>query len=504
MTGAPGARERSLARLHVPAGTAGARVVGAAVGAAAAEAGLDEGVAAELGGVAAAVVRAVGERGFDEAAEAVVDVEVVRSGHRVVVRIDDLGLPFAYRDEDELDGTAIADAVADGAVDEVRHEWRGRDGNRTTLARHLGTGPDHRADPLTGDGAPPPDAVGHPHDDAEADAAGVPTDAAPGHHARLAGPGDADEICRLAWRTYGPTYQHDEYYQPERLAQLLADGAQVSFVTVLDDGGLVGHSAVVLDEPGAVVVEGGRAMVDPRYRGHHLMAATHELRDHWFAEHGVLALEGVAVTAHTRSQPDGPVLSVMLGFLPPIRFAGIEGTETSLREAVVGGIVPMADLPRAAVLLPRRDADALRDLYGTTVLPRDLAVADDDGPIAAASDLDLHLAADLGHAAVRARTIGTDLADALRQRLDVVARSGIEVTYLDLALDDPAISWAVDVAADAGFVFSGLRPLQRHGVDEVRYQHLGATPVDPDAIHLRHPQAQALLSYVLAQRPEAR
>lgn len=504
MTGAPGAQERSLARLHVPADAVGARVVGAAVGAAAAESGLDEDVAAELGAAAAAVARAVGERGFDEGAEAVVDVEVVRSGHRVVVRLDDLGLPFAYRDEDELDGAAIAAAVADGAVDEVGHEWRGRDGNRTTLARHLATGPDHRDGPSGGEEAPAADAVGHPHDDAEADAAGAPTDVAPGHHARLAEPADAEEICRLTWRTYGPTYQHDEYYQPERLARLLADGAQVSFVTVLDDGGLVGHSAVVLDEPGAVVVEGGRAMVDPRYRGHHLMAATHDLRDRWFAEHGVLALEGVAVTAHTRSQPDGPVLSVMLGFLPPVRFAGIDGTETSRREAVVGGIIPMADLPRATVRIPRRDADALRDLYATTVLPRDLVDAGDDGPTTATSELDLHVAADLGHAVVRVRTIGDDLADALRRRLDVVARSGIEVTYLDLALDDPAISWAVDVAADAGFVFSGVRPLQRHGVDEVRYQHLGAMPVDRDAIHLRHPQAQALLEYVLAQRQEVR
>ncbi|MCU0269823.1 MAG: hypothetical protein MUF83_14425 [Acidimicrobiales bacterium] len=481
----------------------GARVVGSVVAAAAIEGGLATEVAAHLASAAEAVGRAVGARGFDDATEAAVDVEVVRRGHRVVVRIDDLGLPFAYRDEDDVDGVALADAVAGRWVDEVHHEWRGRAGNRTTLSRHLDPGRDHRAEGPAGvDG--PAGAVGHPGDDAEADARGIPSPAAPAHTARLAGPDDAEAICRLTWRTYGPTYQHDEYYQPGRLAHLLADGTQVSFLTVLDTGEVVGHSAVVLEGPGAVVVEGGRAMVDPRYRGHHLMAATHELRDRWFAEHGVLALTGAAVTAHTRSQRDGPVLSMMLGFLPPVHFAGIDGTDTALREAVVGGIFPMAELPPQGVLVPRRDADALDDLYAVSGLPRDVTRANGSGPDRATSALDLRVVADLGHAVVRVATVGEDLADALGRRLEAVARSGIDVTYIDLALDDPAVSWAADVAADAGCVFAGLRPLERQGVDEVRYQHLGATRVDRDAIHLRHPQARALLDYVLSQRQEAR
>ena len=320
------------------------------------------------------------------------------------------------------------------------------------------------------------------------------------HRTRLGSPEDADAICRLAWRTYGPTYQHDEYYQPDRLARMLADGTQVSFVTVLDSGELVGHSAVLLEGPGAVVVEGGRAMVDPRFRGHHLMSAPWQLQQQQrFADHGVLAMEGAAVTAHTRSQRDGPIVSVLLGFLPPIRFEGIDGTETGLREAVVGGLVPMGEIPRQRVHLPRRDAAMLEHLYEAIGLDRHV-VPDHVPPSAGSSSLDVLVRPDLGHAVVVVNAIGADLGVALRQRLDAVARGGIEVTYVDLALDDPATSWAADVVADAGGILAGLQPLERGGVDVVRYQHLGPTLVDPEAIHLRSPDARALLDYVLAQR----
>ncbi|MEI2790501.1 MAG: hypothetical protein V9E93_16720 [Steroidobacteraceae bacterium] len=49
---------------------------------------------------------------------------------------------------------------------------------------------------------------------------------------RLAVPADVEGICRLTWRTYGYSYQHDEYYQPERLASMIESGLQASFVVV--------------------------------------------------------------------------------------------------------------------------------------------------------------------------------------------------------------------------------------------------------------------------------
>ncbi len=459
------------------------RIVAAAVEAAATDLGLTGPQASQLATAAGAVARAVHLRGYADSADAALHVTVARHGHRVVVHVDDTGLPFDWRDAEALDGAVLQRAVTEGWVDEIHHRWRGRDGNRTVLARHLDPGRDLRHDP-------PPD--GQVDGSSAADLDDVA-------ETRLATPDDAEGICRLTWRTYEATYQHDEYYQPDRLAAMLADGTQVSFVTPTTDGEIIGHSAILITEPDAVIVEAGRAMVDPRYRGHHLMSRPSELRKRFFAEHGILALAGAAVTAHTRSQRDGPVCSVLLGFLPPIEFAGIDGTASTVREAVVGGFIPMATIPPLEVVVPERDAAALRGIYDAVGLDRMFVPAGDLAPDAS-TQLDVSVRADLGHAVVVAQRIGTDLPDALALRVQAVRDAGIAVAYLDLPMDDPAVSWAADRAAEAGWIFAGVLPLEHHGVDLVRYQHLGDLPIDPDAIHLRSDQARALLTYVLAQR----
>jgi hypothetical protein len=83
---------------------------------------------------------------------------MLRIGHLVTVRIDDRGLPFNAEAEDELDADVIEQALLGGWIDGLTHESLGRDGNRTTLVRHVDPGPDLRdgADAATVAAAPAP------------------------------------------------------------------------------------------------------------------------------------------------------------------------------------------------------------------------------------------------------------------------------------------------------------------------------------------------------------
>ena len=491
----PGPAEEIVATLHVAPSARDESLVVATVEASAGDLGLtgDEGV--HLARVAGAVARAIRRGGFDDPAEAALDVTVARCGHQALVHLDDRGLPFNAPAEDTLDGDVVAEALAGGWLDSFVHRSRGREGNRTTLVRHADLGPDRRGavESAAHDAAPASEGSTVAGDAGDVIGAEVPIEV------RRAQPSDAEAICRLTWRTYGYTYQHDEYYRPELLASMLASGHQASFVAVTPDGEVVAHSAVLIEHEGDVLVEGGRAMVDPRFRGHHLMHAGREQLEQWMRDHGVLALEGAAVTAHTRSQADRPVASVQLAFLPPIRFRAIAGSEQAHREAVVGGVVPVSPIPHQTVLAPERDADMVGEIYRRIELDR--TVAPPGGPPASnrSSTLDVAVRGDLGHAVITCGDPGADLADAVRERLALIARSGVGVTYADLPLDHPTTSWAADVLADEGFVFAGVVPLAHRGVDVVRYQRLGDTPVDPTEIHLRHPFAEQLLEYVLTQ-----
>ena len=138
---APGPVEQVLlATLHVEHSTGDGSIVAAVVEAGARELGLTAEQGAHLALAAGAVARAVYARGFDDPADAALDVTMLRLGHQVVVRIDDLGLPFNAAAEDALDMDVIEQALQGGWIDAMTHESRGRDGNRTVLVRHLDPG----------------------------------------------------------------------------------------------------------------------------------------------------------------------------------------------------------------------------------------------------------------------------------------------------------------------------------------------------------------------------
>lgn len=487
-----GPDERLLATLHVEHSSGDGSMVAGVVEAGGRQLGLTAEQSAHLAQAAAAAARAVYRRGFDDPDEAALDLTVARRGDQVVVRIDDLGLPFTTEMADALDMEVIEEALRGGWLDALSHESRGRDGNRTVLVRHLDPGADLRqgADDAAAARAA---AAATGTEPIAADAALV---------CRRGEPGDAEALCRLTWRTYGNTYQHDEYYQPERLASMIDSGQQTSFVVATADGEIVGHTALLLEHPDDVVVEGGRAMVDPRFRGHHLMGQAHELRDQWLHEHGILAIDGAAVTAHTRSQTDRAVTSIQLGFLPPIEFRGIEGSEVATREAVAGGIWPVSPIPPQHVALPDRDAEIMREIYRLNELTRTPLAATREPAPGSRSQLGLEVRSDLGHAVLTCARLGADLQAEVRERVETVARGGVQVVYADVPLDRPAAPWAVEVLNAEGFFLSGVLPLAHRGTDVARYQRLGDTRVERASIHLRHPFAHELLDYVLAQRDE--
>ena len=479
--------EKLLASLHVNGSADEGRIAAAMVKAAGPEAGLTTEQAAHLANAAGAVVRAIDLRGFDNPRNAAVDLSMVVAGHQVVVRIDDLGLPFNYAAEDEVDGAVISEAVEKGWIDGFRHESLGRSGNRTVLSRHLDAGHDLR------DSA----SIEDHHEAHAAPAAGAHISV----ETRLATADDADAICQLAWRTYGYTYQHDEYYLPGRLAAMISSGHQISFVSLTPDGMIVGHAGLLLESPEDVLVEAGRGMVDPRYRGHHLMSAAGKVQGEWLSAHGILAVEAAAVTAHTKTQSEDMVANIQLAFLPPIEFRDMPGTDVPNRQAVVGSVYPVAEIPSQEVYAPRRDAEMLDSIYRATRFTRTLREGR-ESPEQAAARVDVSVLADLGHAVLHVREIGQDLENVITQRVRAIREGGVQVVYCDLPLSSPAVEWASEILADASFVFSGPLPLKYRGTDVLRYQSLGDTWVDRSQINVKAPLAQRLVDYVFDQLPE--
>ncbi|MEX2254400.1 MAG: GNAT family N-acetyltransferase [Acidimicrobiia bacterium] len=483
----PDADAPTTLRLH-GAGDAPS-IAAATVRAASVDIGLGAESADRLAEATANVVREVIARAFDDASDATVELSVDDRHDAVVVRVDDLGLPFA------LTGDAVLAAVlSSGAVDELHQEQRGADGNRTELVVH------HEPHPTADIRATA--ALSDHHDAHAAPEAHVDTEV----ETRAMTADDADGLARLTWRTYGYTYQHHEFYRPDVLAELIESGAMRSWIGIAPDGEIIGHTAFMCPHDTPLVVEGGRAMVDPRYRGHKVMQHLFVHWKEWVDEHGVYGLYGDAVTAHTRSQalgggPDRPVIGLLLGYLPPtVAFRRIVTEATPRRQAVVMGYTPFRPMPEATVHLPETDRAWIERIYDTNGIPRTYGPS--DGALAdATSTIDAQVYGDIGLALLDITCAGHDLHAVALDRLRSLRTAGIDVVYADLPLDDPTTSAAADELSRLGFSFGGVIPLWRGaGGDVVRYQHVGDIDVQADEIEILSDMGKELLTYVLKRR----
>src|SRR5204863_468309 len=76
-------------------------------------------------------------------------------------------------------------------------------------------------------------------------------------------------------------YFDDHLYDPDEMRRRLGTGAETACVAVDPAGEVVGYFELLLQPPGTTLGEAATAIVDPRYRGHHLFERMKAfIRDH--------------------------------------------------------------------------------------------------------------------------------------------------------------------------------------------------------------------------------
>jgi len=151
------------------------------------------------------------------------EVEILRRPGRVVVAVEDMGLPFDYA---HLGESQDQEVLGGSFVEEVRVVNLGRGGNRVELVKllphadlreHVSEG-EHR---LTAQ-APP-----------------APEDAS--YEIRPMRPEESLELSRCIYRSYVYSYDWDYVYYPGRVRELQEAHLMRSYVAVAPGGEFVGH-----------------------------------------------------------------------------------------------------------------------------------------------------------------------------------------------------------------------------------------------------------------------
>ena len=428
------------------------------------------------------------EHAFGPEEEGSFDVEVLRRPGQVVVAIEDQGLPFDYkRLQDGEDRTVLE--ILHRSFDETRFINLGRHGNRVELLKHL----------------PHTDVRDHlPEDEHRRtlQANAVPEDIPV--EIRMMHPEESFELSRCVYRSYGYSYDWDYIYYPDRIRELQEQGLMISCVAVTPEGEFVGHLAITVERPDSPVGESGQAVVDPRFRGHHLFPKMKTFMAEWAADAGMYGLYSEATAVHPYSQRGNLHLGAretgfLLGYIPAsVSYKQIGESGEGRRGSVALFYMRVRDEPEREIYPPAPYLEAIRRVVEHNGLRRTIGEVPD--PALQPSRMSVEVRQDHNLAFLRVEEPGADLEELVRSHLRDLSLHRVDCVYLDLPLSHPATQRSAAGLNNLGVFFGGVIPEDHSGGGDVlRLQYLNNVQIETGDVSTASDFGEELLGLIFRQ-----
>jgi anti-sigma regulatory factor (Ser/Thr protein kinase)/GNAT superfamily N-acetyltransferase len=483
--------ERPVARLTVTADAGLLPVVVDFVRRVAHRLGLRDRAAERLDWAVERVCRNVIEHAFEASEEGRYDVEVLSRPGRVVIAVEDQGLPFDYAPLRDAEDTALPEMLHHSFADEVRFINLGRGGNRVELIKHLPHG-DIREEL--------PEEVHHRVRDAPA----APEDVR--LEIRMMQPEESAELSRCVYRSYGYSYDWDYVYYPDRIRELQEGGLMRSCVAVAPEGEFVGHLAAKVERPDSPVAEAGQAVVDPRFRGHRLFERMKTFLAQRANEWGMYGLYSEATAVHPYSQRGNLKLGAgetgfLFGYIPAsVSYKEIGEDREGRRGSVALFYMRTSDEPERTVYPPQE----YREMVLRVVEHNELRRAVEHSPDAEAppsTRMNVNVRRDHNLAFMQVEEPGVDLRELVQARLRELRLHGVDCVYVDLPLSNPATSRAGAGLGDLGLFFGGIIPeAAPTGGDVLRLQCLNEVEIKVEDVHTASNFGAELVDLIFQQK----
>ncbi|MFC1904492.1 GNAT family N-acetyltransferase [Chloroflexota bacterium] len=426
---------------------------------------------------------------FDPGEQGSFDVVILRKPGKVVVAVEDQGLPFDFRRFDTNKESGLGVILMKAFADEINFQNLGRRGNRVEFTKNL------------------------PYKDVEAyisekekDRA-LPIPPVPRDiplTIRLMEPDDSVDLARCVYRCYGYTYANSDVYFPDKVRELLKSGLLISHVALDPDGDVIGHLAIRKEYPEAKTGERGQAVVDPRYRGHGLLKKLVSYSVAHAKYMGMYGTYGEAVTVHTYSQKAALSIGaretgVLLGFIPAtMLFRKIQEEHRQQRQAAILFYTRINEEPWRDVYPPFHHQAILRRIYERNNFKRNIMNALDvkeQADVSPTSQVDIKVQTEANWAFMFVAQYGADLEELVKFRLRELCLRRIDCIYIDLPLSHPSTQKFCASLEMLGFFFAGVIPEMSEG-DVLRLQYLNNVDIDQDNIQIASDFGKELLDYV--------
>jgi hypothetical protein len=323
---------------------------------------------------------------------------------------------------------------------------------------------------------------------------------------RFLEPDEAARLTEAIERSYGDSYDAAWAYDPGEIRRRLESGSMRSIVGIDPLGDVVGHLALDRAAPDAPAGHAGQAVVDPRYRGHHLFTTLKAELASWCTATGILGIYSEATAAHPYSQAANLALGAhetgfLLGYIPSqVSYTAIDKRAVGRRQSVALFWLSTNPAPTRTVHPPAWHRAVVADVYKHNGLIRDLAALGSAPELDGVTRFTVTEHADHNEATVVVDAIGADVVDALGRVLEEETILGRDLVHIDFALADPATA-ALPMAVhdELGVFFGGIVPEMRAG-DVLRLQWLNGVEADPSDVAVASDFGRELLAYVFERK----
>ena len=448
--------------------------------------GLGDAAAGHIDRAIELVCRNVIQHAFGPGEEGSYDIYVLRGPGQVVVAVEDQGLPFDYsRLQEGKDRTLLE--IVHRSFDEIRLINLGRHGNRVELIKHL----------------PHTDVRDHLPEDEHRRTVEAAEEDGP-LEIRMMRPEESIELSRCVYRSYGYSYDWDNIYYPERIRELQEKGLMRSCVAVTPGGEFAGHLAITVERPDSPVGEAGQAVVDPRFRGHHLFPKMKTFMAERAGNVGMYGLYSEATAVHPYSQRGNLQLGAketgfLLGYIPEsVSYKQIGEDREGRRGSVALFYMRVNEEPEREIHPPSAYREEIQAVIEHNGLRR--VISDGVGPqMSSLSRMSVEVRKDHNVAFVRVEEPGADLAELVDRHLRDLCLHRVDCVYVDLPLSHPATRRAG--LKNLGVFFGGIIP-EAHagGGDVLRLQYLNNVEVEPGDVSTASDFGQELLGLIFLQK----
>jgi serine/threonine-protein kinase RsbW len=419
------------------------------------------------------------------------------------IRMGDKGIPFdpsrapAYDQEKAMAEASLSGLgmkLVRGMMDRVEYRNLGRGGKETLLVKYC-SGPDSRGGRADASALEDPEEGGEEQGPVE-------------YTVRRLKPEEAIEVSRGAYRSHGYTFFDDVIYYPEKIRALNEQDLMISAVAVTTGNEIMGHAALILEEPGARAGMLDFLFVDPRFRGQNRVGSRiTEFNIKSAREKNLAGVYAYAVTVHPISQKVGSKAglqtSALLLATSPMtwEFKSIAGHLDQRISVVLMYRYVQVPQPRT-IYPPERHEEMVRTLYGSLGANHRFGRAETLPPEhpQGTSGLHVEIAEVENNGEIWITRPGSDLAAALRSELRRLCVRGIAEIALFVSLEDGTAARHLELFESMGFFFSGVFPETKIG-DVLVLQYLNNIDLDYGSVHVLPGGTEALLRYIRTRDP---